>query len=61
MSAKVLIERMELVRHLVDEAQRLAPERITFHWSYPCQVAPSTTHLLTGIPTLSRPSLSSQS
>ncbi len=39
MSAKVLVERMELVRHLVDEAQRLAPDRITFHWSHPCQVA----------------------
>ena len=39
MSAKVLVERMELVRHLVDEAQRLAPDRITFRWSHPCQVA----------------------
>ena len=39
MSAKVLIERMELVRHIVDEAQRIAPDRITFHWSHPCQVA----------------------
>ena len=38
MSAKVLVERMELVRHLVDEAQRIAPDRITFHWSCPCQV-----------------------
>ena len=38
MSAKVLVERMELVRHLVDEAQRIAPHRITFHWSCPCQV-----------------------
>ena len=37
-SAKVLVERMELVRHLVDEAQRIAPDRITFHWSSPCQV-----------------------
>ena len=39
MSAKVLVERMELVRHIVDEAQRLAPQRITFHWSSPCQVS----------------------
>ena len=38
MSAKVLVERMELVRHMVDEAQRIAPDRITFHWSCPCQV-----------------------
>ena len=38
MSAKVLVERMELVRHLVDEAQRIAPGRIAFHWSCPCQV-----------------------
>ena len=38
MSAKVLIERMELVRHIVDEAQRLAPDRITFHWSQSCHV-----------------------
>lgn len=39
MSAKVLIERMELVRHIVDEAQRLAPDRITFHWSQSCHVS----------------------
>ena len=39
MIAKVLVERMELVRHIVDEAQRLAPQRITFHWSRPCQVS----------------------
>ncbi|KAK9836175.1 hypothetical protein WJX81_006914 [Elliptochloris bilobata] len=36
-SAKVLVERMELVRHIVDEAQRLVPERITFHWQLACK------------------------
>lgn len=40
MSAKVLVERMELVRHIVDEAQRLVPSRICFHWSHACQVLP---------------------
>lgn len=45
MSAKVLVERMELVRHIVDEAQRIAPDRISFHWSHPCQVALSGTSL----------------
>lgn len=28
---------MELVRHIVDEAQRLVPQRITFHWQHACK------------------------
>ncbi|CAL8472165.1 g11707 [Coccomyxa elongata] len=37
-SAKVLVERMELVRHIVDEAARLVPPgRLTFHWSHVCK------------------------
>ncbi|KAK9905507.1 hypothetical protein WJX75_001138 [Coccomyxa subellipsoidea] len=37
-TAKVLVERMELVRHIVDEAVRLVPSgRLTFHWSHTCQ------------------------
>ncbi|BDA47389.1 Kynurenine 3-monooxygenase [Coccomyxa sp. Obi] len=37
-SAKVLVERMELVRHIVDEAARLVPPgRLTFHWSHACK------------------------
>ena len=35
---QVLVERMELVRHIVDEAARLAPERIAFHWQHACTV-----------------------
>lgn len=49
MSAKVLVERMELVRHLVDEAQRLAPGRIAFYWSRPCQVGSLFWHMRSGI------------
>ena len=30
---QVLVERMELVCHMVDEAARLVPGRLTFHWS----------------------------
>ena len=33
----MLVERMELVRHIVDEAQRLVPQRITFHWQHACK------------------------
>ena len=28
---------MELVRHIVDEAQRLVPQRITFRWQHACK------------------------
>lgn len=36
---QVLVERMELVRHIVDEAARLVPPgRLTFHWSHACEV-----------------------
>ena len=35
---QVLVERMELVCHMVDEAARLVPERIQFKWSHACTV-----------------------
>ena len=28
-------ERMELVTHMVDEAARIVPGRLNFHWSHP--------------------------
>ncbi|KAK9830441.1 hypothetical protein WJX72_011767 [[Myrmecia] bisecta] len=35
--SKVLVERMELVRHIVDEARRISPHRIKFIWEHNCQ------------------------
>ena len=34
----MLVERMELVCHMVDEAARLVPNRIQFKWSHACKV-----------------------
>jgi hypothetical protein len=60
-SAKVLVERMELVRHIVDEAVRLVPGRITFHWSHACQVrdGASAGHLTMADALIRLPSLTS--
>ena len=38
---QVLVERMELVTHMVDEAARIVPGRLNFRWSHPCTVRPS--------------------
>ncbi|KAK9794596.1 hypothetical protein WJX73_002898 [Symbiochloris irregularis] len=37
MSSKVLVERMELVRHLIDRANKLCGGTITWHWEYACE------------------------
>ena len=36
---QVLVERMELVCHMVDEAARLVPDQIQFNWSHACTVS----------------------
>ena len=36
--AKVVVERMELVRHIIDEANRLTPRPIAWHWEHACTV-----------------------
>ncbi|KAK9792051.1 hypothetical protein WJX73_007017 [Symbiochloris irregularis] len=36
-TSKALVERMELVRHLIDEAHKLCGDKITWHWQHACE------------------------
>ena len=39
LDAKVLVERMELVRHIIDEADRVSSRKIAWHWEHACHVS----------------------